>query len=403
MARFFRRTGVLLLLVLALVIGYTLLMLATYSFPDAWVEKNVTAALGVLEEEGNMPGGYGTYFWHSGFGITDYVTDKTIYNGLLRGNRSVAEAAMRTDYSRYWHGYAVILRPLSIVLSIINIRYINMMLLMGLLLLCYWHCRRRFGAGMAAAFAVALLMHFLLIAPFCQQYMSVSLLSLLGCYAVLRWWDSLRERLPELFLLMGSLTCFFDFLTFPVLALGYPLICCQLCRLDEKERARALWRETIALSAAWMAGYALTWLGKGVAGTLLTGRNVFEDIFTQVALRTNGALDAGEQVIEITALSAIQINVETFFMGSNIGLFAVMLLGFGAWALHSRASVREWVRALPVAAVALYPFLWYCVLKNHARVHFWMTHKQLSVTVFALCAYLIWVAGSARRKLRKDE
>lgn len=396
----FQRIGVLALLLLMLVAGYTLLMLAAYSFPDAWVEKNVTAALGVLEEEGNMPGGYGTYFWHSGFGITDNLTDKEIYKGLLRGERSVTDAAMRTDYSRYWHGYAVILRPLSVVLSIINIRYVNMLLLMGFLMLCYWHCRRRFGGGISAAFVIALLMHFFLIAPFCQQYVPVSLLTLMGCYAVLRWWERLRQRLLELFLLLGSLVCFFDFLTFPVLALGYPLICCLLCRLDEGKNS--LWAEMIALSAAWMAGYALTWLGKGAVGTLLTGENVFENILSQVALRTNAVSAQGEQTIEITALSAIGINVETFFMGSNIALLFVMLLASGVWAIKRRAPACEWLRALPLAIIALYPFLWALVLQNHVRIHFWMTHKQFSVTVFALCAYLLWIAGRARRETREN-
>ena len=38
--------------------------------------------------------------------------------------------------------------------------------------------------------------------------------------------------------------------------------------------------------------------------------------------------------------------------------------------------------------MALWPFAWYCVLQNHVRLHFWMTSKQLAVTVFALLAYL---------------
>ena len=62
-----------------------------------------------------MVGGYANYFWHTGFSITDNLTDIRIYEGLLRGGRSVTDAAMRTDYARYWHGYAVVLRPLMIV------------------------------------------------------------------------------------------------------------------------------------------------------------------------------------------------------------------------------------------------------------------------------------------------
>ena len=76
-------------LLAALILCYTLLMMAAYSFPDEWVKPNVDAAVGVLQEDGNMPGGYATYFWHNGYGITDLVTDRAIFGGLLRKGRSV--------------------------------------------------------------------------------------------------------------------------------------------------------------------------------------------------------------------------------------------------------------------------------------------------------------------------
>ena len=38
--------------------------------------------------------------------------------------------------------------------------------------------------------------------------------------------------------------------------------------------------------------------------------------------------------------------------------------------------------------IALVPFAWYFVLKNHSSVHYWMTYRNLSVTVMALAAYL---------------
>lgn len=51
-------------------------------------------------------------------------------------------------------------------------------------------------------------MSFILIAPFCQQYMTVYLLTLSACYGLLRFWEKLRHRLPEFFLTLGSLVCF---------------------------------------------------------------------------------------------------------------------------------------------------------------------------------------------------
>lgn len=371
-------------LLVVLILLYVCALLIAYSFPDEWIAPRVDAAVGVLAEEGNMPGGYAMYFWHDGIGVTDNLTDKEMYLGLLRNGRNTTEAAMRTDYSRYWHGYAVFMRPLSIVLSIINIRYLNMMAMFALFVLCYWHCRKQLGAWVAFAFSAGLLMSFILIAPFCQQYTTVYLLTLLSSYAVLRFWQTVRNALPEVFLCIGSLVCFFDFLTFPVLALGYPLLLCLMMRIREDCSVRRLWQEWFVLSAVWMAGYALTWLGKALCGSLLTGRNVLGDILEQVAIRTTGA----EGTVEITAFTAIEHNMKTFFIGSNAGFFALTLVVYAVWALRRPKPLSGWLQALPVAAVSLYPFAWYCVLQNHVRMHFWMTHKMLAVSVLAELCFL---------------
>jgi len=378
-------------LLICLLAVYTIAMLAVYSFPDEWIRDNVNAAIGVLEEEGNMTGGYATYFWHDGLGITDNLTDKSIYRGLLRNGRSVTDAAMRDDYARYWHGYAVILRPLMTVFSIINVRYLNMMVMFTLFVLCYFHCRRRLGAWVAFAFAAGLLMSFILIGPFCQQYCAVYMMTLFGCYGILRFWKCVRRFLPEYFIVMGSLVCFFDFLTFPVLALGYPLLLCLMLKLKEGEKTSELWKTWFVLSAVWMGAYALTWLGKALCATLLGQDNVLMQILEQVQFRTTGDYLTDHGPRPVTLAMAIEHNVDTFFIGSAIAFFGLAIIAYGVFAMLHRTDVKHWIHALPVAVVALYPFAWYFVLQNHVRMHFWMTHKILAITVFALLSYLCCV------------
>lgn len=397
MRKVVRRGAGLGVLLVVLVLLYTGLMLAVYIFPDEWVAGKVQGAVAVIDEEVNYWGCYGNYFWHSDFGITDNISDRVIYTSLLRDGRSVVDAAMHTEYARYWHGYAVLLRPLLAVLGISGMRYLNMMLLMGLLLGCYARMRSLLGRRTALTFAAGLLMGFLLIAPFCQHYMAVTSLALLGCYVQLRWPKAVRARLPEFFLILGSLVCFSDLLTFPVLALGYPLLCCQLLGVREDVSARRLWVQTIGLSAAWMVGYALTWVGKGLVGTLLTGQNVLGDIFGQAMWRMTGVPEDGKWY-PMTPAGAVQINMETFFTRSNVLLLALLLAWLGVRALRMRTGAKGWLRALPVAAVALYPFVWYLVVQNHSNIHYWMTYKLLSVTAFSLCAYLLAVAPEKEPK-----
>ena len=94
----------------------------------------------------------------------------------------------------------------------------------------------------------------------------------------------------------------------------------------------------------------------------------------------------------MTPAGAVQINMETFFTRSNVLLLALLLAWLGVRALRMRTGAKGWLRALPVAAVALYPFVWYLAVQNHSNIHYWMTYKLLSVTAFSLCAYLLAVA-----------
>ena len=153
MRKVVRRGAGLGVLLVVLVLLYTGLMLAVYIFPDEWVAGKVQGAVAVIDEEVNYWGCYGNYFWHSDFGITDNISDRVIYTSLLRDGRSVVDAAMHTEYARYWHGYAVLLRPLLAVLGISGMRYLNMMLLMGLLLGCYARMRSLLGRRTALTFA----------------------------------------------------------------------------------------------------------------------------------------------------------------------------------------------------------------------------------------------------------
>ena len=85
---------------------------------------------------------------------------------------------------------------------------------------------------------------------------------------------------------------------------------------------------------------------------------------------------------------------------TTLKLFALTLLVYGVYALMRREPLQKWLQALPVAAVALYPFAWYCVLQNHVRMHFWMTHKMLAITVFAA---LCWLTAARRGALEGGE
>ena len=385
------------LTLLALLCVYVLLMTLAYAFPNRWIEFNVNASLDVYKTEGYYP----QYFFGYPYGQLDSMTDKTMYQLLLKGDGNTLTEAMVPTYARYWHGYAVLLRPLSIVFNVINLRYFNMLWMMGLFCLSFYLAAKRLGLPAAFAYAGGLLAAFIVIAPFCLQFTTVFALTMLASCVLLSRWKRLQSSLPMVFMVIGSLTHFFDFLTFPVLTLGYPLLLVLLMR---QKGERTFHSELVVLlqtSLAWCVGYGVTLLGKGAAGTLLTGNNVFADIFDNVAIRISGSISENFKE-PLSAWSACRYNLETFFHARTLLAFAgaIVFLAFTALCWHKRD--RGWLASLPILGVALYPYVWYSVLQNHSNIHFFFTSKAQAVTIFAVCAYLIAVVDWSRAWRRRS-
>ena len=387
------------LTLLVLIFLYLFLMTAVYLIPNRFISENVESALGVIQDEGAYP----HYFFDYPFGQADNNTDKEMYLNLLTDDGdSVLRAAMIPRYPYYWQGYAVFLRPLSVFLSIANIRYLNMAALIVLLCLSFHKITQRINAAAAVTFTLGLIASFCWLAPFNIQYFTVTMLTLIFSLVVLHAHQHKRlGNVYVLFLCFGSLTNFFDFLTFPILTLGYPLILLLLLRRQDSN-ARTFGSEALLLlacSASWCAGYGLTVLAKGVLGTLFAGTNVLSDITKNALNRINGPLPEGYST-DASAWMAIRYNASAFFNLRNIFLLAGSVICAAAAVYRRRDTFRGWKASLPLLGAALFPYIWYAVLENHSIVHCYFTFKAQAVTFFGVCAYLISLADFSGKALK---
>jgi len=387
------------LALLALVSIYVVLLVTVYAIPNDWIQENVDSALGVLDSEGAYP----HYFFDYPYGQADNNTDKEMYINLIKEDgTSALQAAMVPRYTRYWHGYATVLRPLSTFLSITNIRYFNMVIMIFLLCISFWKISQHLNTAVAISFLLGLITIFCWLSPFNLQYFTVTALTLIFSLLVLPAQQCKYMRnLPLLFMCFGSLTNFFDYLTFPILTLGYPLILLLLLRSKDGGK-HTLVSEMLFLfvcSASWFAGYGFTLLTKGVVGTLVTETNVMLEIFENALIRVNGALPDGYSS-GASAWMAIRYNADAFFNNRNLCLMAGSFLCLAAAAYRKRISPHGLTVFLPLLVAALFPYLWYAILENHSIVHCYFTFKSQAVTVFGVSSFLVSLvdfSGKARK------
>lgn len=342
------------------------------------------------------------------------VNDENVFVEALKVERVISEDPLPTDtlialhtgaareygtgsYARYWHGYLVLLKPLLLIFSYQQIRYILSLVQLGLVAAVIWLMAAK-GKGLYCVPVV--LTYFFMNPAVCSlslQYTPVLVLTMAQLVVILlreeRYaWDK-RMWLYHFFL-AGCLTSYFDLLTYPVVTLGVPVIF-LLSQYEEgwKEGLKAL----CGCCLLWGIGYAAMWAGKWTIGSFITGENVWETAINQISHWTDpGAAELGAS--EMGRLSAIGRNLT-----ANRFSFILILIAFAVCFVLSvywkAFQFRD--KYIPTAIAGLMPFAWYLVAPNHSIEHSWMTFRTLAVFVYALMTVgvmLIEQPHSVRRR-----
>lgn len=201
-------------------------------------------------------------------------------------------------------------------------------------------------------------------------------------------------------MLTGMSVAYFDLLTFPVIALGFPLVTYILLSHGKP------WHRFISNSFAWGIGYFGFWATKWVLAALIV-KYPLASVLGDISFRLN-SIGRGtdlQQQYDFQRLDGLQPNLQELF-GSNAVRFILLLIAAAVAALLLvrvlRLNLRReyMVSALQILAVSLYPLVWYLVVLNHSAIHVFFTYRNLAVTVFgALCALVILLERRKRASI----
>ena len=269
-----------------------------------------------------------------------------------------------TEYSRYWHGFQIVLRPLLVLTDYKTLIVINYILLTLLALWCLCNVWQHCKPSVSISLGIVLLLTAFPAVPLCFQYSVCFYIMFLFIIALLRNKTTRRQDVCSFFT-VGALTAFFDLLTTPLLTLGIPLLIYMQGTTEDGRMKRS-----VQLSASWAAGYASLWLSKCLMAWLLTRQNVLGVFMEEAHMRSALGLNTVSRLITGHFLTCIGIAF----------LSAVLVVLAMRWARRCTCLRRDgWL--LFVAAL---PLLWYAVLLQHTVIHFFFVWRMLAITLMAL-------------------
>ena len=286
------------------------------------------------------------------------------------------------SYSRYWHGYTLPLRLLLCVLNVANLQMLLYFAQMALLIFVLYLMGRRGLGRLIPGFFLA----YFLLMPFassiCLQYIPVTMLMLGACTAVLLWDTKIDSSIgmPAFFILLGILTNYFDLLTFPLVALGFPICLLLALRMKTENSFLRLFLLTAASGIGWAMGYAGMWAFKWLLVDMISEYSTFHGILTQIFLR---ASDDGGKLSRI-GVAMQNLNV---ILAKPGYLLLIAITGAATLIPAAKSVIRREVRfdarALMLLIVAAVPFVWYFVMANHSNDHTYFTYRNVTMSVMA--------------------
>lgn len=392
----------------------------TYFIPRDRMKENVWASAIAMHKEG-----LGSHIWQDiEETMLDIYTDGLIINvsytetkdgvrDILLGTHVEVDgrnpmeslyqvAALSNDnytvknYGRYWHGYQVLMRPLLCFFTYSDIRQINMILQLALVF--------GFVVVLAGTREKALIVPFfgmyVFLSPvsLCSslQYSPCFYIMMLALYALLTGREKLTDRGRNyLFLLTGVWTAYFDFLTYPLITLGVPLIFCLALdgsRLPEKQR-RGL-KNLFLHTLSWGTGYVGMWSSKWVIASVFTEENIIYDAFAAIAYRSGYFIEK-HTYYDTLKLNLGVINAKVILPAAVCAAACIVICRM----VNHMTADRKWFPAVGmVLAVSVYPFFWYLFTKDHSCCHSYFTWRELGISVFGiLTAGIMGITKSAEK------
>ena len=289
------------------------------------------------------------------------------------------------EYSRYWHGYLVYLKPLLMIFSwqkIIVLGVLVHAILMIAIFILSVH-KKNPGIGIAMLIGFFFMKPVLVVASLAMSVCWGITLTALLCMLLYHNRFEQQRLYPEAFLMIGILTAYFDFLTYPAVTLGFPL--CAYFLLKKRGDLKQNLGRGIGYSTSWGIGYVGMWGMKWVIADLILHTGTIKDAVWSIIIRSEviggrPRLNGGWYTI---SLNLQEYGGKVYFAAAVlIAVLTFIALVFACRALSPRQIMAETV---PYVLIFCIPFVWIIAIQNHSALHGRFTFRIISVAAVAVC------------------
>lgn len=368
------------------------------NFTDYLMVQNATEKV-----EGQSPLAHAVYVYHYDLANeTTWMTRESLVAALKQGT----EGMFLREYSKYWHGYLVWLKPLLMCMSWSGVEIFlvifQSVLLLTILLVSFYKKQPCAGVGVLVTlmFMKPIGMWTSLTLTTCWTIALLAvLIQLLGRKQLI-----CRDWMEEFYLLIGIVTAYMDFLTYPIVTLGIPLCFYLVQSMETQESWRQKLKQLLGLAVFWGIGYIGMWGMKWVVAELTFQTGTLRNAVWSVIYRTeplDGYASSFSGVHRTLEAVLRQYDSVYYWIGFGV-LSAVMLVSVGLCLL--RKPGKRWGMTVTALAVSAFlPFCWLILTQNHTVIHCSYTFRMMGIVIMALCSVIFCSLRTVREGKKQQK
>lgn len=309
-----------------------------------------------------------------------------------------------TDYTRYWHGTAGVIRILHLVTDVTGVKNLGFFIILALAAVIMILLIRDEKDFVAVAFFLSICMIKIWNVRLSMEYQPAFILAFLMCILYLCMERKGNDKLIFLAIAGGEGIAFFDFLTTETLVILLPLILVITVRaLDGRI---GIWKENLKFlttqGIAWLVSYGVTIIMKWVLASVVSGENKFLTALHMAKERVNGKVPVKEgtnSILQILNAPAANLSVlfggtrriESFSLTLGIILIILFFVIFIVGMCNAKKEKRTAIGILfGLGSVIL---LRYMVLSNHSYLHAFFTYRGLVSMILAMFSIILLNIG----------
>lgn len=399
---------------------FTLLIIIVFIIPTVSIKQNIAASAKQIQKEGLWFQPFGFYLFQID-NMTDclmmninacadsdhpveaamtakYVlqshnnNNKRIYKNLINNTLDIStneydKSTEMNSYARYWHGYQIILRPLLTFLNYNQIRILNYIIFTVLMVITIIMLYKTSGKIYALTFFATMVISNIMIVPLAIQFSICFYISMIAMlvFLIRPELSYNNEKTAIIFFITGAITSYMDFLTTPLLTLGFPLIVTTSIAAKQNNKIKNIAMKSIS----WFSGYTLLWASKWIIAWILTGENVIYSAINSAQLRIGNTIVFGGNEMQMDEFFNIITKKISLIINPLLILFIifVLIIIIATYFYKNRQRIKEegWL-----ITIALMPLLWFIVMKNHSLQHIFFTWRDWILTLWCMMIFVFY-------------